>query len=424
MMYTFHLRTVTEVFSGGADIQNAELRPSAFRGPLRFWFRAMMGSIVGNDLVRLKHLEALVFGATDISSPFILRLADLPAPTLADTLPPTPPSVGKSYLGFSMYSRSNEQIRLARGCIPAGQNFTLSLRFKRPDQKLQDVVLGSLWLLTNFGGIGARSRRGFGTLAVRSFKLNGKTGFNYFAPHEADRSAQQLYRIGFALVVRQFKEFAEHTLGATIALPVQTAEYANFTGWTARLIARENSPAGPEAGHHWFREWGIILRSFRNGTLVAPDQENAVAELGVTTPDYRRVVSWSMDGNDPNRDYLENDVLGLPLGFQSRTRQGPNAKRMLSWRGPDRDRDGRRASPLFLHPVLLSDGRLATLAIFFISRFLPDGAEIPIQCPSGRSLDTATVKEIKNTASQFFDYVEDVYKPRQGRVGDLLLALP
>lgn len=38
---TFELETVTPLFLAGADQTEAELRPPAFRGALRYWFRAM-----------------------------------------------------------------------------------------------------------------------------------------------------------------------------------------------------------------------------------------------------------------------------------------------------------------------------------------------------------------------------------------------
>ena len=415
MIYTFHLRSVTEIFAGGADIQSAELRPSAFRGPLRFWFRAMMGKVVGNDLERLRRLEAAAFGATDSGSPFVLRLAASPQTTDPNTI--ITPSVGKAYLGFSLYDRVDDQMRLARGCIPAGENFTLSLHFRRPDQKLQDVLLGSLWLLLNFGGIGSRTRRGFGCIAVRSVELNQEACFNYFSPTKSGPNIQQFYKLGQQLAEKQFRGFAGDIPGTEVE---QIAEYTNFSSWKARLIVRAQSPVGAQAADHWFSLWGVILRSFRNGTSVAPGQQNAFEKLSCTTSDYRKVMSYLMDGDNPERLFLENDVLGLPIVVQSGTRN--NLTKTLSWRGPSKEKEGQRASPLVLHPVPLPDGRLGTLIVFFVSRFLPEGAEITIQYPSSQPLETATDADICKTADQFFEYLKDIFSPREGNPGDDLLA--
>lgn len=38
---TFNLETVTPLFLAGANQTEAELRPPAFRGALRYWFRAI-----------------------------------------------------------------------------------------------------------------------------------------------------------------------------------------------------------------------------------------------------------------------------------------------------------------------------------------------------------------------------------------------
>lgn len=423
MLYTFHLRTVTEVFAGGADLQTAELRPSAFRGPLRFWFRAMMGKIVGNDFGALKRLEALAFGATDAGSPFILRLTDLPHSVPPGTLV-TPP-IGKAYLAFSMYTRANRQVYLSRGCIPADQTFTLSLRFKMPSQGLQNVVLGSLWLLLNFGGVGGRSRRGFGALKAESVLENQQPlPFNYFS---TGPDVEQHYRKGLSLVEGWFRSFAD-TAGVIAKAgeddASDNAEFATFSNWMARLIARARTgaPAQAEDADHWLNQWGILLRSFRNGTRVSLAQPDLVQRLRDTTCDYRKVIAYAMDGYEPKRSYLENDVFGLPVVFQSSTRGG--RQMTLSWHGPDQKKGGRRGSPLLLHPILLPDGRYAALATFFISRFLPDGAHIPIACPSGNALEAASDTVITDTAADFFEYLEKELKPRVGQAGDVFAALP
>jgi CRISPR-associated protein Cmr1 len=74
---SFELEVVTPLFLGGADGKTAELRPPSIRGAMRFWFRAMMGGIVGGNIEALKKLEADVFGDTDKASCFNLSLRGL-----------------------------------------------------------------------------------------------------------------------------------------------------------------------------------------------------------------------------------------------------------------------------------------------------------------------------------------------------------
>jgi CRISPR-associated protein Cmr1 len=69
------LETVTPIFLGRAD-QQPELRPASFRGALRYWYRALVGGVVGSDLHALRVAESKVFGDTEGSSPVRLRLRD------------------------------------------------------------------------------------------------------------------------------------------------------------------------------------------------------------------------------------------------------------------------------------------------------------------------------------------------------------
>src|SRR6266850_1449561 len=67
---TVTLETVTPLFLGGAEAQDRnrspELRPPAFRGALRYWLRAALGGVIGdNNLDGLHRLESAVFGSTE-----------------------------------------------------------------------------------------------------------------------------------------------------------------------------------------------------------------------------------------------------------------------------------------------------------------------------------------------------------------------
>ncbi|HYK85247.1 MAG TPA: type III-B CRISPR module RAMP protein Cmr1, partial [Ktedonobacteraceae bacterium] len=46
---TFNVETITPLFLAGADQNTAELRAPSFRGAMRYWFRALVGGMVGTD---------------------------------------------------------------------------------------------------------------------------------------------------------------------------------------------------------------------------------------------------------------------------------------------------------------------------------------------------------------------------------------
>src|SRR5438067_992377 len=58
---TFNCEIITPMFCGNAT-QDAELRPSAIKGALRFWWRAMQNT---TDVAKLREEEAAIFGSAD-----------------------------------------------------------------------------------------------------------------------------------------------------------------------------------------------------------------------------------------------------------------------------------------------------------------------------------------------------------------------
>ncbi|NPV08293.1 MAG: type III-B CRISPR module RAMP protein Cmr1 [Anaerolineae bacterium] len=153
------LETVTPLFLGGADPQEPpELRPPAFRGAMRYWLRAALGGVLGDgDLDALRLLESRVFGSTVAASPISVRLT---GNLEADRYPILPHKQNG-------HSREGGQRRAF------GPDQTFDLVLEQPPE----LGSGATWkagcaalnLMLTCGGVGLRSRRGYGTLrAVRS----------------------------------------------------------------------------------------------------------------------------------------------------------------------------------------------------------------------------------------------------------------
>lgn len=177
------LQFLTPAFVGGATPRQGDpylpLRPSEVRGLLRTWFRMAVaalfwptGSTRGQeeDLVRiLLSLENELFGTTDHRSPFAVTL-DESAPPEA-FVPPSSPTSGLRYLGYGLFEKGIPTP------LPTGKCYKITLRI-RPgiDRKLRarlvKLLPAIIWLWTHLGGIGARSRRGFG-----SMELTESSGF-------------------------------------------------------------------------------------------------------------------------------------------------------------------------------------------------------------------------------------------------------
>ncbi|MBK8176007.1 MAG: type III-B CRISPR module RAMP protein Cmr6 [Rhodospirillales bacterium] len=200
------LELVTPAFLAGANQEegDCDLRPATLRGLLRWWWRTMHAAYV--DSHTLQALEATVWGNTKAGSPVriiveplakpraeaygkssIAKAAHLPEPKQPKT------TQGLSYISYGMDETvkepnaegREEKKRKQRYFLPPVAKWTLRLfarssRFPA-DAKQQkkhliipaDIILeqakAALWLLCHCGGIGSRSRKGFGSFS----EING-----------------------------------------------------------------------------------------------------------------------------------------------------------------------------------------------------------------------------------------------------------
>lgn len=169
--YTFEV--VTPMFLGGADQNEAELRVPSIKGMLRFWWRAISDK---SDISELKNEEGKLFGSTDGKSKISLKI-DNPDISVSKSLfngkkfevktsRGTFPIDILHYLAYGTFKYVEGNV-VIKEYIPAGENFVLSI-------SAQKSVLGEIdkalsYLLT-FGGIGAKSRNGFGSLYCKNIQ--------------------------------------------------------------------------------------------------------------------------------------------------------------------------------------------------------------------------------------------------------------
>ncbi len=147
--YTFCI--LTPIIMGGAN-RNLEFRIPSIKGILRWWFRFYYAGMV-DDLGKLKEKEGEIFGSTERACQFYI----------------SPEGRTDAYLRMNDNSKP-----IKRPAYPPNQEFVLL--FKSPfiyDNWSQDLET-SLKFLSLFGGLGARWRRGFGSVEVKGFKWEGE----------------------------------------------------------------------------------------------------------------------------------------------------------------------------------------------------------------------------------------------------------
>ena len=184
---TFDLEFITPAFIGGA-YQQAELRPASFVGLLRWWWRALKGEC---DIKRLREEEVKIFGGIaknlrkeeiKMASPVYLRLEgdvrkgedlikECGLSLIFDEKKRAfvGSHIGVGYLYYFMLPKKkrNGQEEKGREFIEPGSRLKLTLIGK---DKVLKHYIASLWALVFLGGVGARSRRGGGNLAVVGYE--------------------------------------------------------------------------------------------------------------------------------------------------------------------------------------------------------------------------------------------------------------
>ncbi len=149
---TVKLQIITPLLLKGANPDGPpELRPPSFRGELRYWLRATIGAVIGDtNLENIRKLEAAVFGTPDSGSPIAVRISQK---SLTDSKQPILPH----HAGQTGYRRA----------FDPGQSFSLTINAPRPvSDEVWRVAKATLRMMLTFGGVGLRSRRCYGTLAI------------------------------------------------------------------------------------------------------------------------------------------------------------------------------------------------------------------------------------------------------------------
>ncbi len=244
---------VTPCFLGGVDRSApAEWRALSVRGQLRWWFRAFAGLAFQGDLPRVRAAETALFGSTERSSSLRVR-------TFGE-----PRAIGREefrgsrndplvYLGYGaiLWDKDDRKTYFEHGRIEpgsGGEETSVELQWRHDlSDTERDLLWRTLWGWLNLGGIGARSRRGFGSLHCLSVEgsdlgdLKSPAGRGAFR-----RQVQEVLRSG---------EVASST-----ALPL----WSHLSGQTRIYMAREGQSSWMAALKDvgdWFKEFRKNHRS-------------------------------------------------------------------------------------------------------------------------------------------------------------------
>lgn len=328
------LELTTDGFVGGArPAEDVDLRPPSIKGVLRFFWRACRG---GLRVGELREREAKLFGSTLGGQGLRLRVVRLAVTSYQATYRSGVDAV-LPYLGYGVVNSRGESYRGKSPALAlvAGSQIELELippGFPPDDRSLSDL-LDALWLWGAAGGLGSRSRRGFGSVQIAGASHDAR------APWPA-RCATP-----------------EHLLQAWSVFLTGLPAAPSSLDWTAVgpktrvLIARETHA-----------HWRIALEA------IGRELKTQRMEYGSASGPDAPIVQAMLTRFPPKAPHRA--AFGLPHSYYFKS-----TRRRFSFVPEGRGID-RRSSPLFFHVTRLANGRYVAVATWMPAAFLPGDAHV------------------------------------------------
>lgn len=360
-------RIVTPMFLGDADQKATGIRPPSVKGALRFWWRALAWpelrrSAGGDEVLALRKLhetEARLFGlAAKIENEqqvggqgaFLLRVTEIEKleHELSSALP------GHQYLlGQGLYHFKEKYLRTA---ITKGQfkvNVLVNpLRVKPGDMRSLLLALRAFGLL---GGLGSRSRKGLGSIALAGLRYQG----------DDSKEIDDLMTV--PTTVEQLAS-AVHKL-LPVSLDDTEPPYTAFSKF-ARIVAVPSADSAWKALDAYGQEMMLYRSWGKHGKVLGNSAERNFREDHDIAFD---VTMQSIVEKPPKRA-----IFGLPHNYffsstKAKAEMGPVHRVDEKWKSEGR---GRRASPLLIHAHDFPDGTSVIVTTLLPARFLPEGEMI------------------------------------------------
>jgi CRISPR-associated protein Cmr1 len=354
MTKEYQVSLVTPLFGGGVEAgapdESLPIRGTSIRGQLQFWWRATRGSAFATyEELFCRH--AKIWGKTDRASPVEVNIRDVTASSATPCAKYASNSAdGKLQLRWERsFDRSNRELPYAlfpfqgqlsgdrRTIREAPKKFvntaSFSLRLQYPAE-IQEDIETAVWAWANFGGLGARTRRGCGALLCKEFAPNGISDLDRWFKNAS---------FNFGGDVRDWP-----TIAASILVGDQ--EMAPIDAWKKVVGLLQSFRQGPGIGRN------LGTQQNRPGRSRWPEPETIRRVTGRRSSQHARLAHVPDDAF-PRAEF------GLPIVFHFQGNEVPDTVLYPSG-GPDGEPRERMASPLILKPLALADGK----AVPFIMR--------------------------------------------------------
>lgn len=373
---------ITPMYGGGTVSTKVDekmpIRASSIRGALRFWWRLLAKNHANKEVWNVKNIkqaESELWGGggngddDGKASKVLLKITKQPKVTDQNLAPYTDYIAtqkevkdGKKRLEYVLFPASNAKDKVDNPhklLEPNNMGFQLDIAFVNTNDDQKKQVIETLQWWANFGGLGFRSRKGLGAIAV--------TECTDFPEICQSLTTDDVKQAGCLLQIRQ----QNHPTGLR-ALEAGIQKYADFRqkAGVGRKNPAENSDK--PAGRSYWSEPDAIRRI--TDTYLDLTEENAPNRpIPTVIKDHKPIHKA---GN-----VFPRAVFGLPILYKFMNdeyydKKDPKDKNEKRKRITEPDRpepaltevsfgigDGRLASPLIIRPRKLSNGRFEIVAL-------------------------------------------------------------
>jgi CRISPR-associated protein Cmr1 len=354
------IEIITPLFGGGVEPGENDpitlIRGTSIRGQLRFWWRATLGANC-KSVSELRKREGEIWGTTEKPSSVNLRVKILDNGKEEICAQYSSgkkfPKFTNGYPGYALFPFQGDSSGKPPSIARKNIKFEIILYFLESQSK---EVEASLWAWLNFGGIGARSRRGCGALYCKDFAP--KTA-NVSELSSWFKENKKKFNIPPSLLVPQ----GWPTLGSTFLVK---EEVNVFKAWEDAVNLMYD-----------FRQKVSFGRSSDARNLPGRSRWPEADSLRAITG--KGAVNHKIPSTIEARLLKENPAfpraeLGLPIIFHFKDQaDSPNNSELYSVNSK------RMSSPIILRPLAVNDGKKAVPMFFVLNTVKPDKLKLKIE---------------------------------------------
>ncbi|MDO4723840.1 MAG: type III-B CRISPR module RAMP protein Cmr1 [Comamonadaceae bacterium] len=374
---TIDYRITTPMFLGGAkpqEVDATQFRNASFKGALRFWWRALhWGQFlreaqgdVAQALKNLHHKEGALFGKASDGNDSRQSAVRVQS-KLKNVQRNNAPLSGIAYLlGQGLTDR--QYLTQGSLCI------TLQYACALPADDIASIERAAI-ALGLFGGLGSRSRKGLGSLAIQSLQRE-QGGEPKDAKQFGTINAIEAFvkeELDFSAPASPLPPFTAFSQACRIDISCQDNDAVK----TLETIKHEMQ---------MYRSWG------KNGKVNGlPSEKNFQDDHDLIRDALRKEASLNAL---PRRS-----AFGLPHNyFFSSLHDSRFDKMEISPKGQTKEK-GRRASPLFIHIHAIDNSKYIAIQTFIPAIFLHQEMVVEVEPAKGRSKGRA--RFLKNTKIEY-----------------------